>query len=108
MAPVYIHMLCLGLAMLQMRVVADTGLHSQGTMQREMYHSQADTIEDPVQSSLVHALMDAVVPRPWVGLHNNLEQLAAVRSAANTITFTIYTSIGYLGMLKNWLYAITT
>jgi hypothetical protein len=105
-------MLCLGLAMLQMRVVAGTGLHSQGTMQREMYHSQADTIEDPVQSSLVHALMDAVglpaVPRPWVGLHNNLEQLAAVRSAANTITFTLYTSIGYLGMLKNWLYAITT
>lgn len=48
------------------------------------------------------------VPRPWVGLHNKLEQLAAVRSATNTVTFTIFTSLGYLGMLKNWLYAITT
>jgi hypothetical protein len=56
----------------------------------------------------VDAVALPAVPRPWMGLQNKLEQPAAVRSVTNTITFTIFTSVGYLGMLKNWLYAITT
>ncbi len=45
---------------------------------------------------------------PWVGLHNNLTELAEVQSYGNSITFTLMSSMGYLGLLKNWLYAITT
>lgn len=45
--------------------------------------------------------------QPWLGLHNDLRELAGAQSAGNTIAFTVY-SIGYLAMLKNWVWAITT
>ena len=57
--------------------------------------------------ALVNAVALPANPRPWVGLHNKLKELAAVRSSVNTITFTVLSSGGYVVLLKNWLYAIT-
>lgn len=79
-----------------------------------MYHAQVGNsgVQGTSAAVVAEALASAgALPaelNPWVGLHNDLTDLAEVQTYGNSITFTLLSSVAYLGLLKNWLYSITT